>query len=86
MECFALLDDCTATGGDPTSRLYTGFVREYRCTDPGQLDALWAAADRDLRSGYHAVVLADYEWGARLVGAGDEALAEADQEIGRAHV
>ncbi|MDI3514468.1 MAG: para-aminobenzoate synthetase / 4-amino-4-deoxychorismate lyase [Rhodocyclaceae bacterium] len=78
MTCFALLDDCHATAAAPTSRLYTGFVREHRCDDPAALDAVWAAADRDLRAGLHAVVLADYEWGARLLHAGHERLAPAD--------
>ena len=75
MTCFALLDDCHATAAAPTSRLYTGFVREHRCDDPATLDAVWAAADRDLRAGLHAVVLADYEWGARLLQAGHERVA-----------
>ena len=74
MTCFALLDDCHATAATPTSRLYTGFLREHRCDDPGALDAVWAAADRDLHAGLHAVVLADYEWGARLLQAGHERL------------
>jgi len=78
MACFALLDDCTATATAPTSRLYTGFLREHRCSDPRTLDAVWAAADRDLRAGGHALVLADYEWGARLQGAGDALLGPAD--------
>ena len=78
MTCFALLDDCHSTAAAPTSRLYTGFVREHRCDDPATLDAVWAAADRDLRAGLHAVVLADYEWGARLLCAGHERLAPAD--------
>jgi para-aminobenzoate synthetase/4-amino-4-deoxychorismate lyase len=67
---FALLDDCDARIGHPTSRLYTGFVREQRCADPARLDAAWAAVDADLRGGLHAVLLADYEWGAKLVGSG----------------
>ncbi|BAL27120.1 para-aminobenzoate synthase, subunit I (plasmid) [Azoarcus sp. KH32C] len=68
MACFALLDDCNATATHPTSRLYTGFVREHRCDDPATLDAVWRAVERDQRTGGHAVVLADYEWGARLQG------------------
>ncbi len=74
-DCFALLDDCAATARSPTSRLYTGFLGEHRCDDPADLDAVWAAADRDIRAGAHAVVLADYEWGARLQGAGHRRLA-----------
>jgi para-aminobenzoate synthetase/4-amino-4-deoxychorismate lyase len=74
-EPFALLDDAGASDAAPTSRLYTGFVREHRCTDPAELDATWAAVQADLRGEgdctqrLHAVLLADYEWGARLIGA-----------------
>jgi para-aminobenzoate synthetase/4-amino-4-deoxychorismate lyase len=68
MTCFALLDDCNATATHPTSRLYTGFVREHRCDDPATLDEVWRAVECDLAAGGHAVVLADYEWGARLQG------------------
>ena len=72
--CFALLDDCHATAAQPSSRLYTGFVREHRCDDPAALDALWAGVECDMHAGLHAVVLADYEWGARLMQAGHERL------------
>jgi len=75
---FALLDDRDATAERPTSRLYTGFVREHRCGDPATLDAVWAAVSADQRAGLHAVLLADYEWGARLVGAGTQALEAAE--------
>ena len=75
---FALLDDRDATPERPTSRLYTGFEREYRCSDPMLLDALWAQVDESLRGGLHALVLADYEWGARLLQAGHQALNPAD--------
>ncbi len=70
-EPFALLDDASASDAAPTSRLYTGFVREHRCSDPADLDATWAAVQADLRAPepLHAVLLADYEWGARLIGA-----------------
>ncbi|WP_409970362.1 aminodeoxychorismate synthase component I [Piscinibacter sp.] len=78
MDCFALLDDRNATAAQPTSRLYTGFVREHRCTDPATLDETWAAAESDLREGLHAVVLADYEWGAKLLRAGHAALPPGD--------
>jgi para-aminobenzoate synthetase/4-amino-4-deoxychorismate lyase len=76
---FALLDDRDATAAHPTSRLYTGFVREHRCTDPATLDAVWTAAESDLRAGLHAVALADYEWGAKLLGAGSRDLPDTDR-------
>ena len=77
-ECVALFDDRDATPGRPTSRLYTRFVREHRCTDAADLDAHSARVDADLRGGLHAVLLIDYEWGAKLLGAGHERLAESD--------
>ncbi len=67
---FALLDDRDATPQRPTSRLYTGFLRAHHCTDAATLDAMWAQVDADVRAGLHAVVLADYEWGAKLLRAG----------------
>lgn len=76
MDCFALLDDCHASAAAPTSRLYTGWVREHCCDDPFELDALWSRVEHDMRAGLHAVVLADYEWGARLLQSGGEALSE----------
>jgi len=73
-DIFALLDDCHATRGMPLSRLCTGFEREHRCVDPSRLDAVWEAVDTDLRAGLHAVLLADYEWGAKLLKAGHATL------------
>ncbi len=67
---FALLDDSGSTPERRTSRLCTGFEREHRCTDPAALETVWAQVDADLRRGLHAVLLADYEWGAGLLGAG----------------
>ena len=78
MDVFALLDDANATAERPTSRLYTGFLREHRCTDPATLGALCAAVQADLAAGLHAVLLADYEWGAKLLGAGTAELAADD--------
>ncbi|WP_206951225.1 chorismate-binding protein [Trinickia acidisoli] len=63
---FALLDDCDASAAAPTSRLYTGFVREHVCTDAATLDAVCVAAERDMHTGLHAVVLGDYEFGREL--------------------
>ena len=69
-EVFVLLDDCHATAQQPSSRLYTGFVRAHRCTDPGTLDAVWQAVAQDQRQGLHAALFADYEWGSKLQHAG----------------
>ena len=60
------------------SRLYRGFVREHHCTDPAGLDAMWGPVDADLRGGLHAVLLIDYEWGAKLLKAGHERLGNDD--------
>lgn len=67
---FALLDDRNASDEQPTSRLYTGYAHERRCTDPAGLDAMWREVQADQRAGLHAVLLADYEWGCKLLGAG----------------
>ncbi len=69
MHPFVLLDDADATPQCPASRLYTGWLREHRCDDPRSLDDTCAAVEADLAAGAHAVLLADYEWGARLLGA-----------------
>jgi para-aminobenzoate synthetase/4-amino-4-deoxychorismate lyase len=70
MDCVALLDDRAATRARPSSRLYEGFEREHCCVDPAQLEEVWAQVDADLRGGLHAVLLADYEWGTKLLKAG----------------
>ena len=67
---FALLDDHGATAERPASRLYSGFVREHRCVDASTLDAVWTRVDADLRAGLHGVLLADYEWGVKLLDTG----------------
>ncbi|MBT9595480.1 MAG: aminodeoxychorismate synthase component I [Vitreoscilla sp.] len=79
MDCFALLDDRDATRERPASRLYTGFEREHRCTDPSTLNAVWAQVDADLGRGLHALLLADYEWGAKLLKAGHSRLPLGDR-------
>jgi para-aminobenzoate synthetase / 4-amino-4-deoxychorismate lyase len=71
---FVLLDDADASVAHPTSRLYTGFVREHRCIAPALLDAVCDAAMKDLDRGLHGVLLADYEWGVKLVRPGGVAL------------
>lgn len=70
-----LLDD---QGPGAISRLYTDFAHEHRCVDPGTLDALDDAVRTDLARGLHGVLMADYEWGARLLGAGTARLAAED--------
>ncbi|CAE6776872.1 Isochorismate synthase MenF [Paraburkholderia domus] len=67
---FALLDDCGATATRRSSRLYTGFVHERVCADAAQLEAVCEAVAADTRRGLHAVLLADYEFGRRLLGGG----------------
>ena len=80
MNCtaFALLDDRGATDERPSSRLYEAYVRTHRCLEPARLDAMWARVDADLRAGLHAVLLADYEWGTKLLKAGHARLAPGD--------
>lgn len=77
-DCFALLDDRQASPERAASRLYQGFEREHRCTDPTNLNTMWSAVEADLRAGLHPVLLADYEWGAKLLKAGHQRLAADD--------
>lgn len=79
MQVFALLDDCAATDAMPTSRLYTGFMHEYRCEDPPRLDEVWRQVEGEMRAGHHAVVLADFEWGVRLQRGDDAGLAPGER-------
>lgn len=51
------------------ARLYTGFVRQIVCTEPADFDAACQALEAATATGLHAVILADYEFGARLQGA-----------------
>ena len=74
MTVVALLDDRDASETNPTSRLYTGFLHQHWCDDPAALDAIWAEVEADQRAGHHALLLIDYEWGARLLKAGHERL------------
>jgi para-aminobenzoate synthetase/4-amino-4-deoxychorismate lyase len=70
MDVVALLDDSAATDAAPTSRLYTAFVAEHCCDDPAALESVCAAVAADQARGLHALLLADYEWGTRLLRAG----------------
>ncbi|WP_061133159.1 aminodeoxychorismate synthase component I [Caballeronia fortuita] len=73
---FALLDDCDATAERRSSRLYADFAHERVCVDARELDAVCAGIERDLHSGLHALVVADYEFGRNLqfghIGRGDD--------------
>lgn len=66
--CYALLDDATAGGSEPRSRLYTGHLRTLCCRDSSGLPALLADMEAALRQGQHAVALLDYEIGAQMQG------------------
>jgi len=67
-DCFALLDDCTASAADPRSRLYTGYVGTLSCTDAADLPALLRQMQQALTQGRHAVGLFPYELGAQMHG------------------
>ena len=78
-DVFALLDDDDATPDDPSSRLYTSFVREHRCVDPATLAfVLRCRAGRTSRRACTASCSADYEWGAKLLRARAGAALPAD--------
>jgi para-aminobenzoate synthetase/4-amino-4-deoxychorismate lyase len=72
-EPFVLLDDAQATSERPASRLYTGYLHQHVCEKPSDLGRIWDQAKQDLISGYHVVLMCDYEWGARSLGVPDRA-------------
>jgi len=53
---FALLDDRAASAERPTSRLYTGYARERRCTDAAALDAFWAEVEAEVEVELHVLI------------------------------
>ncbi|HEV2611134.1 MAG TPA: aminodeoxychorismate synthase component I [Noviherbaspirillum sp.] len=65
-DCFALLDDSSATNTQPRSRLYTGYAGTLSCPHPDQLPALWDGLQKALNEGRHAVGLFSYELGAAM--------------------
>jgi len=77
-DVFVLLDDCDASAQSPSSRLYSGFAHERRCTDAQSLDTFWQSVQADQQAGLHAALFIDYEWGSKLQQSGLAALAPDD--------
>ncbi len=67
VDCFALLDDVTASSSDPKSRLYTAYLRTLSCQHASELPALFDLMQAALQSGQYAVALFSYELGADLL-------------------
>lgn len=65
-DCFALLDDCTATDDDCRSRLYTGHTGTLLCRHVSELPVLWENMQQALQNGLHAVGVFSYELGAEM--------------------
>lgn len=70
LSSFALLDDPVSAGTDqrPRSRLYTELMQIHRAHDEDGMNRLWEAVAQDQVKGWHAVMLADYEFGEVLQG------------------
>ncbi|NDY93361.1 chorismate-binding protein [Ideonella livida] len=66
-EAWALLDGLP---GEP-ARLYQTLLAVVESRDDHDLQACWDAVQARQRAGAHALLLADYEWGARLQGVAD---------------
>jgi len=64
---FVLLDDVLAAPGTGKSRLYTELVAEIICLTLDQLDELDVKLHAAWEDGLHAILLAPYEFGERLV-------------------
>jgi para-aminobenzoate synthetase/4-amino-4-deoxychorismate lyase len=62
-DVFVLLDDCDSSELKPSSRLYTGCVRQHVCCDPGLLDEFWEHVETDISGGLHAAIFADLRMG-----------------------
>ncbi|MFC3107892.1 aminodeoxychorismate synthase component I [Undibacterium arcticum] len=67
-DCFALLDDSSATDSEPRSRLFTGHLGTLACDDAAGFADLLAQLQTALQAGQHAVGLFSYELGAALMG------------------
>jgi para-aminobenzoate synthetase/4-amino-4-deoxychorismate lyase len=67
-QCFALLDDGSASAAERRSRLYTGHVGSLSCTDASELDKLLHEMQQALQQGCHAVALFSYDLGEQLHG------------------
>src|SRR5687768_5077453 len=80
-DCFALLDDSSATASQPRSRLYTGHVRTLKCAQGSEVGAMFEEMQDALRQGYHAVGMFAYELGAELIGTAQRALDQPLAEI-----
>ncbi|HTR11397.1 MAG TPA: aminodeoxychorismate synthase component I [Paraburkholderia sp.] len=85
---FALLDDGDSTAASRTSRLYTGFVREFVCERAADLDAVCAQVNTGRRAGtgsaLHALVLGDYEFGRALEFAKHDTSSSSETQHGHA--
>lgn len=67
-DCFALLDDSSATAADPGSRLHTGHVRTLACYRAQDFNPMLDQMQQALGAGLHAVGLFSYELGAQFQG------------------
>lgn len=65
---FTLLDDSSACAAHPTSRLYTGLLRELTCHDVAQFPNFIAQMQSGLHEGLFAVSIFTYELGLALQG------------------
>ncbi|HQQ34854.1 MAG TPA: bifunctional anthranilate synthase component I family protein/class IV aminotransferase [Rugosibacter sp.] len=67
-DCFALLDDSSASDLVRRSRLYTRLVRSLSCTSAADFPRLLDAMHQGQTAGLHAVALFSFELGATLQG------------------
>ncbi|HEY8102665.1 MAG TPA: aminodeoxychorismate synthase component I [Burkholderiaceae bacterium] len=80
-DCFALLDDCTASIADPRSRLYTGHAGTLSCADVGDLPVLLKQMQQALQQGQYAIGLFPYELGAQMHGITSHAGVQDDVQV-----
>lgn len=81
IESFVLLDDCTSSAENKTSRLYTRWRKTLICESASDLDRVLAEMQTNALNGLHAVGYFTYELGAEMVGVSSRESARPFAEI-----
>jgi para-aminobenzoate synthetase/4-amino-4-deoxychorismate lyase len=81
IDCFALLDDSSASTSQPRSRLYTGHAGTFACKRGSGMAKVLEDMQGALQRGQHAVGMFAYELGADLLGTAQRALDQPLVEI-----
>jgi para-aminobenzoate synthetase/4-amino-4-deoxychorismate lyase len=80
-DCFALLDDCTASADALRSRLYIGYLGTLSCANAQGIPIMLEQMQQALQRGQHAVALLPYEIGAQMHGIAPHDIVQANAQI-----